>query len=65
VDVDADAVAGALDFDPCNTSTVEFLLEEFANLDVFGDIVTVTLTLGGRVGEQRDTWSVVIPRRNP
>ncbi|CAI8390523.1 MAG: Uncharacterised protein [Cellulomonadaceae bacterium TMED98] len=51
MDVHANAVAGALDFDPGNTGAVELLLEKLANLDVFGDEVAVALPLGGAVGE--------------
>ena len=44
VDVDANAVAGALDFDAGNAGTIERRLQQVADLDVFGDEVAVALS---------------------
>ena len=51
VDVDADAVTGALDLDARDTRAVERRLQQTADLDVLGDVVAVTLTRLGAVGE--------------
>ena len=49
VDVDADAVTGALDNDVGDTSAIQVLGQEFADLDVFGEVIGVGL-IGVPVG---------------
>ena len=51
VDVDADAVTGALDLDLGDAGAVEARLQQVADLDVLGDVVGVALTGLRRVGE--------------
>ena len=51
VDVDADAVTGALNLDAGNARAVEARLQKVADLDVFGDEIAVALSDLGRVGE--------------
>ena len=49
MNVDADAVAGALDNDVGNAGALEALVEVVTNLDVFGYVVRVVL-IGEPVG---------------
>ena len=41
VDVDADAIASALDYDVCDAGTLKSLGQEITDLDVFGHVVCV------------------------
>src|SRR5690606_20391689 len=51
VDVNANAVTGALDLDAADAGTVERLAQVMADLDVLGEVVSVTLPLLRRVRE--------------
>ena len=51
MDVDAHAIAGALDLDASDTGAIQAGLQEVADLDVLGDIVAVPLSCLGAVGE--------------
>src|SRR5690606_32763263 len=51
VNVDADAVAGALDLDVRDTGAVELRLQQVTDLDVLGHVVCVTLARLRRVRE--------------
>jgi hypothetical protein len=51
VDVNANAVTGALDLDAADAGTVEAAGEQRTNLDVLGYVVLVTLTLLSGVRE--------------